>query len=661
MSNDVYSKIAWPYAVEYGEESRDSADVLVLGGGLAGCFTAIHAAQKGASVIVLEKGATIRSGAGGAGIDHWSFCMSNPCSTISADTMMAFMGMGDPLGVSHHFYIGMREGYDALLDLEKWGVKIRDEDGLFEGAPFRDEKTKHLFAYDYKNKYTIRIFGAKLKPAIRKQMKKLGIKVYDRTMATSLLTEGGKRGGRVIGATAVNTRTGKFSVFSAKATVLSTAKPLRLWEWGAETAGSNSAHDDPNCAGDGTVMAWRAGAELTLLEKSGLTAGALRYPPYGTGNCTNSWHPCNIVDSNGKTIPWVDRDGNIIEDVTKRSLPSEGQNFILGGVMPGPYPVQAPHLIHDLEERIMKGEYKQPFWADLPSMPKHERNAIFGLHIGNEGKTRIPVFQTLVDNGFDPDKDMLMVNVTHPKIAGKAMPVWMAFGEGVTDPCKRDTGFFNCGGVLADWESKTTLEGLFAVGNETAGNDSAMGATGCGRYCGRNAAKYAKGLDLLSPDEGQVASEKNRIYAPIDNEEGYGWKEVQIGLCRVMQDYLGEYKAKEILEAGLWWMDSIRKTELKKTVINNPHELVRWLECDVRLSCGEIIMHSSLKRESSAPSICFKRIDYPSVPDSVDEGFIALKLDEKGEVVSYKKPFFYWLEEGSYEDLYDKYSALEEE
>ena len=45
----------WPYPVEYGEETRDQADVLVIGGGMAGCFAAIHAARRGARVIVAER------------------------------------------------------------------------------------------------------------------------------------------------------------------------------------------------------------------------------------------------------------------------------------------------------------------------------------------------------------------------------------------------------------------------------------------------------------------------------------------------------------------------------------------------------------------------------------------------------------------------------
>jgi succinate dehydrogenase/fumarate reductase flavoprotein subunit len=651
MDKNMYSSLDWPYPVEYGQEIRDKADVLVIGGGLAGCFTAIHAAKRGASVIVMEKGATIRSGAAGAGIDHWSFCFSNPCSKITPEEMVQILGM-DPFMALHNAYICFRESYEALLDLEEWGVKVRDTDNIFEGAPFRDEKTKLLFAYDYVNKFAIRIFGAKLKPAIYKEMKRLGIKIYDRTMATMLLTKDGKQGSEVIGATGVNTRTGKFCAFSAKATVLATAKPLRLWEWGSEAVGSNSAHDDPNCAGDGNVMAFKAGAKLIMMESSGLTAGALRYPPYGTGNCSNSWFPCNMVDAEGKTIPWTDRDGNIVEDVTARSLPVEGQRFILGGGMPAPYPFAAPHIIKDLEERIMKGEYKQPFFADLPSMPEHERYAIFGLHIGNEGKTRVPVYKALVDAGFDPDKDMLMANVTHPKIAGKAMPVWMGFAEGVTDPCKRDTGFFLSGGLVVDWKHQTTLESLFAVGNQVAGAEGASNAAANGRYCGRNVAKYVRDREFIQPSEDQIQKEKERVYAPLSNKEGYGWKEIQIGLCRAMQDYLGEYKEEKILKMGLWWMDSIRKTEIAKAYVNNPHELIRLLECEVRLSVGEIIMHSSLARKSSSKSLDFKRIDYPEQPPVNEDSFIAI-YNDNGQVKYEKLPFYFWLANGkSYEENY---------
>ena len=61
----------WPYEIRYGKETELDAEVLVLGGGIAGCWAAISAARKGAKVILVEKAATIRSGGGGSGCDHW--------------------------------------------------------------------------------------------------------------------------------------------------------------------------------------------------------------------------------------------------------------------------------------------------------------------------------------------------------------------------------------------------------------------------------------------------------------------------------------------------------------------------------------------------------------------------------------------------------------
>jgi succinate dehydrogenase/fumarate reductase flavoprotein subunit len=75
---------------------------------------------------------------------------------------------------------------------------------------------------------------------------------------------------------------------------------------------------------------------------------------------------------------------------------------------------------------------------------------------------------------------------------------------------------------------------------------------------------------MIPPDEDQIAAEKKRIYSYVQGDRGYGWKEVQLGLCRVMQDYCGDYKNKEVLEMGLWWLKSIRENELKKTVAANP-------------------------------------------------------------------------------------------
>ena len=78
-------KYTWPYANEAGQEEVIESDVLVLGGGLAGCFAAIAAARSGLSVTLVEKGAAERSGSGGTGFDHWESACTNPCCQVTPE------------------------------------------------------------------------------------------------------------------------------------------------------------------------------------------------------------------------------------------------------------------------------------------------------------------------------------------------------------------------------------------------------------------------------------------------------------------------------------------------------------------------------------------------------------------------------------------------
>ncbi len=47
-----------------------NTDVLIIGGGFAGCFAAIRAREMGSSVVVMEKASLRRGGAVGPGMDH---------------------------------------------------------------------------------------------------------------------------------------------------------------------------------------------------------------------------------------------------------------------------------------------------------------------------------------------------------------------------------------------------------------------------------------------------------------------------------------------------------------------------------------------------------------------------------------------------------------
>jgi succinate dehydrogenase/fumarate reductase flavoprotein subunit len=641
MTDYGQSTLEWPYKINYGKENNVSSDLLILGGGVAGCHGAISAAKRGAKVVVVEKGAVIRSGSGGAGVDHWSGALTNPCSKITPEEAME---SGGPLGkpgysFGHAHFITFKESYDALLDVEKMGVTFRDEDDEFVGAEFRDDETKIMFAYDYENRHTIRVRqGAEIKPAIYKELKRLGVIIYDRVMATSLLTEEGRPGTRVVGATGVNIRTGEFYTFNAKATLLSTAQPLRIWVFSSELVGSNAAHDDPNCTGDGAAMAWKAGAEFTMMERTMPSSGGFRYPAYGTANAHNTWYPCNIVDAKGKEIPWVDRDGKVLKTLSERFRPAPGQRVFMHGYIADNYDLTGPSLIPDLGERIMQGEFELPFYADLPSMPEHERRALFGLMVGHEGKTRIPIYENYTQAGFDPDKDMLQANVMPPHEAGQYRGWW----TGVGPPQWRETAFGGGGGLVVDWDLRTSLEGLYAAGNQTAGYGGHPRAAATGRYAARNMVEYMRMAREPIIDRRQVEEEKTRVYAPIVAKGGMGWKELQAGICRIMQDYCGESKGEETLKMGLTWMGSIRESEISNAFARNPHELARTLECSVRLTVGEMIIHASLARKASSKALDFKRLDYPETDPPEWNKFVTTRLENE-EVKVGELPFQYWL------------------
>jgi len=235
-------------------------DVLVVGGGIAGCPAAAKAAEHGLRVTLAEKANTERSGSAAEGIDHYGGAFERGMTpkewmehvnSYSAGFAYGAVPWADPTRMYRQYANGMW----AVEELEKLGVTMRWDDGDFRPCDCHHEGP------------FLRVHWTQVKPEMAAGVRKRGVNVMDRTMVIDVLTNKGK----VAGATAIDTRTGEFIVIRAKAVVIATAACSRVvnpetpltWKY------KYNYHWCPSSvSGDGWAMAYRAGAELASMEQA---------------------------------------------------------------------------------------------------------------------------------------------------------------------------------------------------------------------------------------------------------------------------------------------------------------------------------------------------------------------------------------------------------
>ena len=359
---------------------------------------------------------------------------------------------------------------------------------------------------------------------------------------------------------------------------------------------------------DGNAMAWRAGAQLTLMEKSGLLiiGSGYKHKWYG-GAGDASYENVQLIDSNGKQLPIFDQGWGTITQFEDRTARTGSWKSI--------------------REGVLKGEYSLPFWGDFPGMPEMERNITWNMMLQEESITKI-IVDTFNDAGFDPARDQL---INYQFIEGVSPPQWRA----IDIPGTRGSG------VMIDWDLKSSLEGLYAAGSQLFATGDASFAAATGRYAGRKAADYAKQARDPFISREQVSREKTRVYAPIKRMEGIEWKELHAGIARTMQYFCSEFKTETLFNMALNSLIEIEEEWVPKLYALDPHKLLRSLEDLSILTYAQIILHASLARKASSRFLDFYRIDYPALDPPEWSKFITVRL-ENNVVRTGEVPLDYW-------------------
>ena len=260
---------------------RIETDVLIIGGGAAGCTAALEAREHGASVLMVVKGKTGRSGA-----TPLASCMGAPARIPGSYGLLKAMkklysgmpgalrppmpkGLANSLklALEYHFWLGDQ---DYFIDLAMWIAKefypslersgtyvLRDEAGVPEiphsNFPYYVLHTHGLTGY---------LYGE----SKRKEVLATDIGMLEEVMVFSLLRGAG---GEVAGALALDYLRGRLYEIVAKTTILATGHTNWL---------SRRSTGTREMAANGLAMALGAGAGLQNLEIQWYHASDMAYP-----------------------------------------------------------------------------------------------------------------------------------------------------------------------------------------------------------------------------------------------------------------------------------------------------------------------------------------------------------------------------------------------
>ena len=223
------------------------ADILIIGGGTAGCMAAATAKEiaPDLAVTVIEKAHIDRSGCLAAGMNAINAYL-NPGETPESFTQFV---RNDACGLIREDLVLSIAGRlnEMVAKVESWGLPVvKDADG----------------SYKRRGRWNVEIFGESLKPILAEAVRKAGATVFNRMAVADLICHEG----RVAGAIAFSVRDASLHVFLAKAVIVCTGGASGLYRPNNQGSAHHKIWYSPFNTGAGYAIGLRAGAEMTSLE-----------------------------------------------------------------------------------------------------------------------------------------------------------------------------------------------------------------------------------------------------------------------------------------------------------------------------------------------------------------------------------------------------------
>jgi len=556
--NLVYKNKEASMSLEKIADRVIETDVLVMGGGLAGCPAALKAKEHGLDVTLADKAAVVRSGSAGQGMDHYG---SNfPRDGLSAldmakiyDKWQRSINGSSVTNINLHYKI-IKNAFWTFDELERYGCTMRWSDG----EPYWQPWPRF---YMPTTRIALRVHWQNIKPELARAVKKSGVRLLERTMVVDLLTNNGA----VAGATLVNTRTGEFIVVKAKAVIVATGWVQRCFDPENPMSGKYKLryHLSPNGgSGDGWGVVYRAGGELANLEINSWVFRMRDDLNCSFGNFRlNEGIPMKVFTWDGEEI-------TVPSPISYYQLEMQGKT---------PIYYSLEHLNDDYQKRI------ETAFADERPMS----------------------FKIAEERGFNPRTHRYELNA-------------------------KVNGFAWWNGVAVNDDFMTSVNGLFAAGDCVSGFQGCAHASTSGLLIGDNIKTFINKTPEPIINEDQVESQKKVALAPLYAKDGTEPLELESAIRYAMERYTSFFRSEGKLREGLKRLDSLRRVWIPKVMAEDPHQLMRYLECRNVLDVSELHMRACLERRETRGG--FIRLDYPDKDPSWDEKVIVQRM-ENGKMV----------------------------
>jgi fumarate reductase flavoprotein subunit len=551
-----------------------SHDVLLVGGGGAALRAAIAVSEINPklSVAVVSKvypmrSHTVSAEGGAAGV----IAEDDTYDEHAYDTISG----GDWLSDQDCVEIFVHEAPKELLRLENWGCPwSRREDGKIAVRPFGGmKKMRTWFAADKTGFHMLHtLFQTSLRYPVTR---------YDETFVTKLMVEDG----RVCGVVAIELKTGKVRVITAKAVIICTGGCGRVFPY---TTNANI------CTGDGMALAYEAGAPLKDMEM-------VQYHPTGlpfTGILITE-----ASRAEGGLL--VNKDGyRYLQDY---NLGTPQKEPVLRTMELGPRDRLSQAFVKEMEKgRTIKGPYGDVVHLDLRHLGEEKINA------------KLPMVRELCVKyeNIDPVHEMIPV---------------------------RPVQHYMMGGVHTDTSGATPLKGLYAAGEAACvslNGSNRLGSNSLGELlvfgarAGRAAAEYASQTSMPSanPVLALGADEERRIESEYLRKTGGSEKisALREAMQHTMEAGAGIYRTRVSLAEAA---DKIAEMQERyRTISMEDHslafntQLIAALELGFLLDVAETILQCALQREESRGA--HQRIDFPERDDTK---FLAHSMVSRGK------------------------------